>query len=156
MWHTLCILEYLVNADNKVMYWRRRITHCTDVTMFLRQQSIRAYSRLQNACVEETLHAWENRERRVTDVHSICIAMFENKKKNCSRTTLKLNKKQNFVMGFQIEYSFLNCDLGFNECSIPMWMCFAKTVNFKNQLLLIFELFNLKIDFWIIKFVFFV
>ena len=45
-------------------------------------------------------------DSEVTDVHLICIIAFENQKKCCPRTILKLNKEQNFVTGFLIKDIF--------------------------------------------------
>ena len=44
----------------------------------IRQQSIPDYSKSPAAFVERSLREWDSHERRVTDVHSICIIMLEN------------------------------------------------------------------------------
>ena len=45
-----------------------------------RQQSIRDWNEIPEGFVERTLSVCKNHERRLTDVHSICIPMHENKK----------------------------------------------------------------------------
>ena len=46
----------------------------------LRQPNIRYYRRFSGACVEMALSLCENHKRRITDVHSINIEMWENRK----------------------------------------------------------------------------
>ena len=64
------------------------------------KQSIQDPSRLPDAFVERTLSLCKNHERIFTDVHSICITMFENKKNICSRGHSKIEQRTAFRNGF--------------------------------------------------------
>ena len=66
----------------------------------LRQQSIRDYSSISDVFAERALRVWKNQERWVTDVHSICITVWENEEKLCSRTIFKLHKGEDFHKDF--------------------------------------------------------
>ena len=48
-------------------------------------------------------------------------------------THSKTAQRTKFHDGFQLEDVILNCDLGFNRCSILVRMCSAKPVNFKTS-----------------------
>ena len=133
-----------------------------------RQQSIQDHSRLSNASVGRALRIWKNHVHRVAEVLSgqtILHRQHSHVRKYkifCSRAISKLNKERNFVAGFWIEkvivqwrpinqsinqsmFQSINQSINqcfnrwFSRCRILMRICFAKPVDLKSLLLLIFE-----------------
>ena len=80
---------------------------------------------------------YENHEREVTAVPSICMTMFENEHK-LLENHFKIEQKTKF-WDCELKMSFYNCDLGFSRCCIPMRMCLAKPVDSKHLMLWIYE-----------------
>ena len=95
----------------------------------IKQQNIRDHSRLPDSFVERALRICKNHERRVTDVHSICITMSE----NLVEDHFEIEKRAKFVMGFLLE------DETLFDISNLTRVCFAKPVHLTNLLLVTFE-----------------
>ena len=94
------------------------------------------YSKLQQTServrAKVIVHVCRNHQRRVTDVHSICIAMFRNRTKMLENH-YKIEQSREFRNGFSNwRCHFQDCHLDFDRCIILMRICFATPMNFKN------------------------
>ena len=105
--------------------------------------SFRDCNRLLDSFVGRASCVRKNHGRRVTNVHPICITMFENKK--LLKDHFKIKQRTKLRNGFlNRRFHFVNCHPAFLQCSILMRMSFAKPINFKYSLPLILVSFNFK------------